>query len=177
MIIEVINAKIFLSSKDYVIRKKNLDLRIQIKNQKGQNRKIQLRHTYLNGVSPGFLWRVTCSNCLPFFATKFASLSATFFTEGSLGGEGAACHLNNGLIPGAWKNRMLTTLCSSPCHNYFDIFQSTSLPTTLEKELRHKLHWWEKKHSRMFLLKDSLALKQIDLLICKLPSICSNAYK
>ena len=49
--------------------------------------------THLKGVSPGFFWRVTFSNCLPCLATKLASLSATFFTVGSLGGGGAAHHL------------------------------------------------------------------------------------
>lgn len=52
-------------------------------------------HSYLNGVSPGFFCRVTSSKYLPFLATKQANLSAAFFTVGSLGGTGAACHLKN----------------------------------------------------------------------------------
>lgn len=51
--------------------------------------------TYLKGVFPGFFWRVISSICLPFLATKLASLSAAFFTAGSLGEGGAACHLKN----------------------------------------------------------------------------------
>jgi hypothetical protein len=102
------------------------------------NAHIQKELLYLNKGLSEFFLRVKSSNCLPFLATKSASLSATFFTSKSLGGAGTACHFQIQLIP---TNEKLYMIGKHTLPNLQIFLDTLDFPLLYIPQFFIKCHW------------------------------------